>query len=120
MPIKTKTKVFYNPKCSKCRTAVCELEKAGEELEIIEYLKTPPTAKELKQILVKLHIKPKELVRTTEELYKKNFADKKFSDEEWVQIMIENPILIQRPIIIKGTKAVVGRSQETIDDILKK
>lgn len=120
MPTRSKTKILYNPRCSKCREALCQIQEAGIEPEIIEYLKTPPTSAEIKDILMKLHLKPQDIIRTTEEIYKKKFAKKKFTDDEWIQVMIENPSLIQRPIIIKGTKAVIGRSPEQLETILKK
>ena len=107
-------KIYYNPKCSKCRIA---LEKIGD-VEKIEYLKTPPTKEELKKILNKLKMKAVEIVRKKEAAFDK-FKGKDFSNEEWIKILVENPILIQRPIIVKGDKAVIGRTEEKMQEIMK-
>jgi arsenate reductase (glutaredoxin) len=91
----------------------------GVEAEVIEYLKTPPTEAEIREILQKLNMKASEIVRKGEEIYKREFAGKEYSDSEWVRILAENPILIERPIIINGDKAVIGRPVERILEILK-
>jgi arsenate reductase len=87
-------------------------------VEVVEYLKTPPTAAELKAILQKLNMKPEELLRKVEKLYKESYVGKQLSDEEWIQVMVENPILIERPIVVKGNKAVVGRPTEKVMELL--
>lgn len=112
--------LYYNPRCSTCRDALCMLEEKGVEPEIVKYLETPPTEKELKDILKKLGIKAEDLLRKKEPLFEKKFKNKKFTEAEWVKIMCKNPILIQRPIAIEGNKAILGRPAETIIDILKK
>ena len=90
----------------------------GVEAEVIEYLKTPPTETEIREILRKLDMKASEIVRKGEETYKREFAGKEYSDSEWVKILAENPILIERPIIINGDKAVIGRPVERVLEIL--
>jgi arsenate reductase len=95
------------------------LEDKGVKTEIIEYLKTPPTEKQLKDLLKKLGIKAMELIRTKEELFQKKYKNKKHTEVEWVKILCKNPILIERPIAIEGNKAIIGRPAEKILTILK-
>jgi arsenate reductase (glutaredoxin) len=111
-------KIYHNTECSKSQGALCILQEisdiTGETPEIIEYLKTPPTASELQELLKMLGMKPFDLVRKNEEIYLNNFQGKEFSDEEWIDIMLKHPILIERPIIIHNGKAVIGRPPETV------
>lgn len=85
---------------------------------MVEYLKDTPSAEELKDVLHKLGLKPEQVLRKGEQVYKDTYADKGYTDEEWLQIMAENPILIERPIVVKGDKAVIGRPPERVLDIL--
>ena len=110
--------IYHNNSCSKSRTALAELTKSGEDFEVINYLEQVPSIKLLKEIIAKLGIKPFELVRITENLYKEKFKGKTLSDEEWIVAMHENPVLIQRPILIKGDLAVIGRSEEALDEVI--
>jgi len=116
--MKNKIQILYNPRCSKCREALSLLEGENCEVEIVEYLKETLTKKELKSILAKLGLKAFDIVRKKEELYLKKFNNKKFTNEEWIQLLIENPILIERPIVIDGYKAIVGRPPELVIDLL--
>lgn len=116
--MKHKVQILYNPRCSKCREALSFLEGESCEIEIIEYLKDIPTKKELKAILAKLGLKAVDIVRKKEDLFLKKFQNKKFTNEEWIQILLENPILIERPIVIDGYKAIVGRPPELVIDLL--
>lgn len=106
--------IYHNPRCSKSRDALKLLQDAGVEVEVIEYLRTPPTAAQLKAILKKLGIKPEQLVRKSEAIYKEHYAGKTLSDAEWIAAMVEHPILIERPILVKGDRAVVGRPPERV------
>lgn len=110
--------IYHNPRCGKSREGLSLLEKSGKEFEVIQYLKEVPTAKELKSILKLLKIAPIELVRQKEEIWVQNFKGKTFSDEEIIKIMVENPILIERPIVINGKTATIGRPPEKILEIL--
>lgn len=112
------TTLYHNPRCSKSREALNLLEEEGETLEIIRYLENPPSYQELKQVIELLGIKPIELVRTQEAIWKENYKGKELTDEEIINAMIENPKLIERPIAIKGTHAVVGRPPEKVLSIL--
>ncbi|MFL5752106.1 MAG: arsenate reductase (glutaredoxin) [Bacteroidia bacterium] len=116
---KKKIKLFYNPHCSKCREAKNLLEGSGCEIEIVEYLKKFPTKKELKDILMRLGLKPFDLVRQKEELFQKKFINKKFTDEEWLQILTEHPELLERPILVDGYRAIIGRPVSRIVDLLE-
>ena len=111
-------KILHNPRCSKSRAGVALLEEKGVEFEIIKYLDDPLTPDELTTVIEKLGIRPLELVRKNEADYKDELADKELSDEEWILAMVENPRLIERPVVINGDKAVIGRPVEAIDSIL--
>lgn len=115
-----KVQILYNPRCSKCREALSLLEGESCEVEIIDYLKEKITKKELKSILAKLGAKAIDIVRKKEDLYLKKFRDKKFTNEEWIQILLENPSLIERPIVIDGYKAIVGRPPELVIDLVNR
>lgn len=112
--------IYHNPRCSKSREAMDVLTKNKCEFEVREYLKQPPTKKELKELLAKIGCKPFDLVRKKEELFLKKFNNKKFTDAEWIQILTEHPILIERPIVIDGYKAVIGRPVELVVELIKR
>lgn len=84
----------------------------------MEYLKTPPTASELRDILQKLNMKPEQLLRKGEAIYKEKYKGRELTDEEWIQAMVENPVLIERPIVVKDNKAVLGRPPEKVQELL--
>jgi arsenate reductase (glutaredoxin) len=109
--------IYHNPRCSKSREALALLQQRGIEPKIIEYLKTPPAKEELREIIKKLAIKPEALLRKGEEVFKQYFAGRDFSDAECITAMVEFPVLIGRPIIIRGDRAVVGRSLERINEL---
>ena len=94
------------------------MQEKGIEPEIVEYLKTPIGEDELKDILIRLHMKPNEIIRTQEEYYRKELKGREFNDDEWVKILVENPKLIQRPIVVKGPKAVIGDPASNIEALL--
>jgi arsenate reductase (glutaredoxin) len=112
--------VYHNPRCSKSREAVELLNGMKCEFQIREYLKEHPSVKELKALVSKLACKPFDLVRKKEKLYLEEYADKKITDAQWYKILSENPILIERPIVIGDTKAVIGRPPELVLDLVKK
>ena len=111
-------KIYHNNRCSKSRCGLDILEKSGKDFEIVKYLENVPTTKELKDIIKLLGIKPIDLVRKGESIWKENFKNKDLNDTEIITAMIENPKLIERPIIINGNKAVIGRPPELILDII--
>lgn len=110
--------IFHNPRCSKSRLGLGLLEEAKVEYEIVKYLDNPPTKEELVALIKKLGIKPIELVRKTEAIWKENYKDKDLSDAEIIAAMVSNPKLIERPIVINGEKAVIGRPTESINTII--
>ncbi len=111
--------VYHNPRCSKCRCAVQKLEEEHKEFELVEYLKTPLTEGELVNLLQKLGIKAIDLVRKNETIFKEEFKGKELSEQEWISAMLKYPNLIQRPIIVKGDRAVLGRTAESLETIIK-
>ena len=111
-------KIYHNPRCSKSRQGVALLEESGKEFEIVKYLDVIPTEKELTEIIKMLEISPIQLVRKTEKIWKENYKGKDLSDAQIISAMIENPKLIERPIIINNKKAVIGRPTENILTIL--
>ncbi|ATP57008.1 arsenate reductase (glutaredoxin) [Pedobacter ginsengisoli] len=111
-------RIYHNSRCSKSRCALTVLEDSGKEFEVVNYLETIPTADELRTIIAKLGISAHELVRKSENIYKEQFKGRDLSDEEWVLAMIENPILIERPILVSDDLAVIARPTEKIYDIL--
>lgn len=115
-----KVSIYHNPRCGKSREALKLLQENGCEIEVIEYLKEIPSKKDLKMLLDKLGIKAVDLIRKKEEIFLKKFKNKEFTNDEWIQIMIENPILIERPIVIDGYKAVVGRPPELVVDLINR
>lgn len=114
-----KVRIFYNPKCSKCRQTMAILDNKGIKPSVVEYLKTPPSRNELDTILNLLAIEPRQLMRTHEAPYKENRLDNAdLSREQLIQAMVDNPVLIERPIVISGNKATIGRPPEKILDII--
>jgi arsenate reductase (glutaredoxin) len=112
--------IYHNPKCTKSRATLALLQEHGIEPRVIEYLQTPPTAAELKAIVGKLGIAPEQLVRKGEDVYKANYAGKKLTDAQWIEAMVSHPILIERPIVVSGSRAVIGRPPENVSQLLPK
>lgn len=116
----TKTKIYHNPKCGKSRQTLALLQEKGITPEIVEYLKTPPSEKVLDGILKTLGREPQEMMRTKEAMFKElglKTSDSR-SRKEWITLMVQNPILIERPIVVHGAKAALGRSPEDVLGIL--
>jgi arsenate reductase len=111
-------KIFHNAKCAKSREAYAILKERDIAFETIEYLKTPLNQKQIAELLKMLGLKAEDIVRKKESLYKEKFADKKLSETEWIKILSENPILIERPIVVKNNKAVIGRPTENVIELL--
>ena len=112
-------RIYHNPRCSKSRQTLALLRENNIEPEIIEYLKVPPSAPELAEILDKLGMEPRQLMRRKEEPYKSlalNDPDK--SHKALIQAMVDHPILIERPIVVKGDRAALGRPPENVLELL--
>lgn len=112
------TIIYHNPRCSKSRQTLSLLEQHGIEPEIIEYLKTPPSAAELAGILAKLKMTPRQLLRRGEAAYTElGLDDESLSDEKLIAAMVANPVLIERPIVVHGARAAIGRPPENVLDL---
>ncbi len=111
-------KIYHNPRCRKSREGLEILEKSGKEFEIVKYLDNIPTEKELATIVKLLNISPIQLVRKTEKIWKENYKGKELSDAEIIKAMAHNPKLIERPIVINKTNAVIGRPTTNILEII--
>ena len=111
-------KIYHNNRCSKSRNAIKFLEKSNVEFEIIKYLEDVPSKKELQDLIKLLGITPIELVRKNEMIWKESYKYKNLTDSEIINTMIDHPKLIERPIIINGNKAVIGRPTEIISKII--
>ncbi len=112
-------KLLHNPRCSKSRQAKELLEEAGVSFEEVQYLKEPLTVDELRRLTQQLGISPIEMVRTKEEPFKKHGLDKEgVTDEQVLAAIAADPILLERPIFIKGDKAVIGRPPERVNELL--
>jgi len=118
MSDKEKIIVWHNPRCSKSRNGIKYLDEKGVEYEIRRYLDEPPTKEELKEVLKKLGMKPRELMRTKEKVYRELGLKDVEDDEKLIEAMVEHPRLIERPIVIRGDRAVVARPETKIDEIL--
>jgi len=114
-----KVTIYHNPRCSKSRQALELLKERGFQPEIVEYLKTSPDRETLERLLKLLHIKPRELLRKNEPEYKQaGLDDAALSDEDLISALIQYPILLERPIVVSGAKAVIGRPPERVFEIL--
>ncbi|HET8573512.1 MAG TPA: ArsC/Spx/MgsR family protein [Edaphocola sp.] len=111
-------KVLHNPQCSKSNCALDYLKTRQLAFEVRDYQNDPLDKAELKTLCEQLGLKPEDIVRKTEPVYKKQFAGKHYSDEEWFDILAGNPVLIQRPIIIHEGKAIIARPVENMDQLL--
>ncbi|MFK7981820.1 MAG: arsenate reductase (glutaredoxin) [Saprospiraceae bacterium] len=111
-------KIYHNPRCSKSRQTLNLIKENGVEPEIVLYLKTPPTKEELQILIKQLTIQPSQLLRKGEKIYKEQFKGKEMAEEDWIDIMIAHPKLIERPIVVKDGKAVLGRPPENVLDLM--
>ncbi|MEJ6749092.1 MAG: arsenate reductase (glutaredoxin) [Flavobacteriales bacterium] len=107
-------KIYHNPRCSKSRKTLSLIEEKNKEIEIIEYLKTPATVEELESILEKLGIKAIDLVRKKEKIWIEDYKGRDLTDKKIIEAMVENPKIMERPIVIDGNKAIIGRPPENV------
>lgn len=111
-------KIYHNPRCRKSRETLAIIEDKGIAPEIVLYLEKVPTQKELKELVKLLKIKPEALLRKGEKIYKEQYKGKQLTDAEWIKAMVKNPKLIERPIVVKGKKAILGRPPENVLELL--
>ncbi|WP_293266112.1 arsenate reductase (glutaredoxin) [Neptunomonas sp.] len=111
--------IYHNPRCSKSRQTLELIKEQGIEPDIREYLKEAPSAEELNQVLVSLNISARELLRKNEQEYKDNdLSNPDLSDAQIIEVMVANPKLIERPIVLKNGQARIGRPPESVLEIL--
>lgn len=111
--------IYHNPRCGKSRNCLAFVEDSKQVFEIIKYLEETPTIDELVNLIKKLDLKPLDLVRQKEKIWIENYKNQTLSDNQIIQAMIDNPILIERPIVLKGDKAIIGRDIEKLEAFLK-
>ncbi|HLU94205.1 MAG TPA: arsenate reductase (glutaredoxin) [Membranihabitans sp.] len=109
--------IYHNPRCQKSRQTLKILQDAQVDFEIRKYLENPPSKDELRDVLDKLDIAPEALIRKKEKLYIDEYKGTELTDEEWIEIMVKHPILIERPIVIEGDRAVIGRPPENVREL---
>ncbi len=114
----SKMEIYHNPRCGKSRNTLKLIQEAGIEPDIRLYLEATPTEAELKAVLKKLGIQAQDLLRKGEKIFKEEYKGKDLSESEWIKAMVANPILIERPIVIKGDKAILGRPPENVNELL--
>lgn len=111
-------RIYHNPRCSKSRSACALLAEKGVEAEVVEYLKTPPDRATLTALLATLGLRAEELVRKNEAIVKTEYAGRAMSDQDWLEAMLAHPVLIERPIVVVGERAVVARPPERLLELL--
>jgi len=111
-------KIYHNPRCRKSRETLALLEANGQSPEIVLYLENTPSQKELKGILKKLGIPAVQLIRKGEKVFKEQYKGKELTETQWIKAMVENPKLIERPIVIKGDQALIGRPPSLVLELL--
>ena len=112
-------KIYHNPRCSKSRQGLALLEESGKEFDVVKYLDNTPSYLELAALIGKLGIKPIELVRKGETIWKEKYKNENFSDKELIELMVQNAKLIERPIVVLDNEAVIGRPPENIKKLLR-
>ncbi|WP_207431890.1 arsenate reductase (glutaredoxin) [Sabulibacter ruber] len=110
--------IYHNNRCSKSRQTLELLQKQGQDVQVVPYLTQTPSREELREVLAKLKLAPEDIIRKGEKLYKEVYAGQHLTHDEWLQVLTQNPILIERPIVINGDKAVIGRPPENVLTIL--
>tara|TARA_B110000211_G_C13986123_1_gene511778 strand:+ start:86 stop:424 length:339 start_codon:yes stop_codon:yes gene_type:complete len=111
-------KIYHNPRCTKSRETLKIITDAGADVEIVEYLKDIPTEKELSALVSKLGIPVTALLRKGEAIFKEQYKGQTLTDSEWITAMVKYPKLIERPIVVKGDKAILGRPPQNVEVFL--
>lgn len=111
-------RIYHNARCSKSRAACALVAEQGLRVEIVDYLQTPLTKEDLRELAAKLNLAPSELVRRGEATFKELFAGQTLSEEQWLEALAAHPILLERPILVRGAKAVIGRPPERALELL--
>ena len=111
--------IYHNPRCRKSRETLTLIQESGEDFEIVEYLKNPLSNQELKALLYKLQMQPEELLRKGEAIWKEKYKGKTLEEDQILQAMAEHPKLMERPVVVKGGNAVLGRPPENVRALLE-
>jgi arsenate reductase len=111
-------RIYHNPRCRKSRETLEIIRQAGYEPEIVEYLQNPPSKNELKDMLEKMGKSPEQIIRKGEDIFKSNFKGRTLSDEEWIEVLVNHPNLLERPIVVHDEKVALGRPPENVRSIL--
>ncbi len=111
--------IYHNPRCGKSRVALAAIKAKNMPYQVVEYLKDTPTVADLTQLIAKLGISPTQLIRTKESVYQAQFKDKDFTDEQWIEILHQYPILIERPIVVLDACAVIARTEASLERVLR-
>jgi len=111
-------KIYHNPRCSKSRETLNIINEKGNEVEVIEYLNEVPTKEELQGLLSKLNLPAQAIIRKSEPVYKEHFKGKELGEDEWIEAMVQYPKLIERPIVVQGDRAVLGRPPQNVLELL--
>jgi arsenate reductase (glutaredoxin) len=114
----TEATIYFNPRCGTCQKVLARLKDAGISPRVVEYLKHPPSETELDSILKKLNLPPESLAREKESVFKEKAEGKKLSRAAWLKLFHENPVLIQRPVVVIGNRAIIARPPERVEEIL--
>ncbi len=112
-------RIYHNARCSKSRSACALVAEAGIEAEVVNYLETPPSRAELVGLLGKLGMKPSELLRRGEAVFQEHYAGRELSEDEALEALLAHPILMERPIVVHGDRAVVARPPERVRELLE-
>jgi len=110
--------IYHNPACSKSRAALALLRQHGVEPQVIEYLRQPPAPAQLQELLLKLDIPAEQLVRRGESIFKTQYAGQQLNESQWIEALTSHPVLIERPIVVHGKRAVIGRPPENVLTLL--
>ncbi|WP_224482955.1 arsenate reductase (glutaredoxin) [Robertkochia aurantiaca] len=111
-------RIYHNPRCRKSREGLNLVEESGQKYQVIKYLEEVPDEAEIRELLECLELKPIQLIRKNEAVWKEKFKGKDLTDEEIIKAMVDHPKLIERPIVVKNKKAVLGRPPENIKELL--
>jgi len=112
-------KLYHNPSCPKCVAALEYMQKRGIKVQAIQYFRSPLSETELGAILLKMDKEPREIIRVNEPVYIQRFKDQTFTEREWIRILIQNPQIIQRPIVVSKYKALIADPPERIEELLR-
>lgn len=110
--------IYHNPRCRKSRETLKLIEDSGEDFQIVKYLENPPSKDKLRELIQKVNLPFEYFIRRNEAIFKENYKNSDLTEEQWLDVLVENPKLIERPIVEKGENAVLGRPPENVKQLL--